>query len=51
MERFISHEKKKVKYFNPVYADCRKSIKLDTCNTVNEKFYNKEVIVGEKKLN
>ena len=46
--------KKKVKYFDPVFADCRKSlfaIKLDTCNTVNERFYNKEVIVGEKKLN
>ena len=55
MDRFIAHEQRKLHTSTPVLADtdCRKSlfaIKLDTCNTFNERFYNKEVIIGENKL-
>ena len=44
---------KKVTYFNPLFAesDYRKSLfasKLDTCNMLNKRLYNKQIIVGKK---
>ena len=54
MDRFISHEQRKLNISTPCSlkptVELLFAIKLDTCNTFNERFYNKEGIIGEKKL-